>query len=362
MDQLRQSDTKRLLDFVSDCYAIRESEPPTDFPRKLVKALLRLIPSIHATYNEVCTEKFESYNTESTAESFVPDVSKLLGQHMNEHPSLAYYMQTGDGRATRISDFLSRRQFHDTGLYHDFYRDCHIEDDLCFGIFVRPTLSIGIVWHGDSRFTERERCMANLIRPHVVQAWQNARLLSELHSELQMLEDGLEGTALGVIACDWEGRVHLITALARQYLAEYFGATKNLDRQLPQELLRFVRCQHAQLNKIDLPPVRLPLYVQKGDNRLAVRMLSSAGANLLLLDETTSARNAAARARRCLSQRESEVLSWAAQGKTNGEIATILGMSPQTAKKHMEHILHKLGVPNRAAAAALAPQALARDA
>ena len=361
MDQLRQSDTKRLLDFVRDCYVIRDSEPLTDFPGRLVKALLRFIPSIHATYNEVCTETFESYNTESTAENLAPNVSKLLGQHMNEHASLVYYMQTGDGQATRISDFLSRRQFHDTGLYSDFYRDYHIEDDLCFGIFVRPTLSIGIVWHGDRRFTERERSMANLIRPHVVQAWQNARLLSEVHSQRQLLEDGLKGAALGVIACDSEGRVRLITALARQYLAEYFGVSKGLDRQLPQELLRWVRCQNAQLNGKDVPPVRLPLAVRKGENRLTVRILSSAGANLLLLEETTSARNAAALAEFCLSRRESEVLAWVAQGKTNGEIAAILSMSPQTAKKHMEHILHKLRAENRTAAAAIALQSLSRD-
>ena len=361
MDQLRQSDQKRLLDFVSDCYAIRDFGPLTDFPAKLVKALLRLIPSIHATYNEVCIKTSESYNTESTAENLAPNVSKLLGQHMNEHASLVYYMQTGDGRATRISDFLSRRQFHDTGLYHDFYRDYDIEDDLCFGIFVRPTRSIGIVWHGDRRFTERERSIANLVRPHVVQAWQNAKLLSEMHSQLQLLEDGLEGAALGVIACDAEGRVRLITALARKYLAEYFGTSKNLDRQLPQELLSWVRCQYAQPNKNDLPLVRLPLAVHKGDNRLTVRMLSSDGANLLLLEEKNPARNMADLRDPRLSRRELDVLVWAAQGKTNGEIADILGMSPQTAKKHMEHIFQKLGVENRTEAAAIALQSLFRS-
>jgi DNA-binding CsgD family transcriptional regulator len=361
MDQLRQSDTKRLLDFVRDCYAIRDSEPLTDFPGKLVKELSKLIPSLHTTYNELCLEKNEAFNIGSNPESSSPEVSILLQQFMHEHSPLLHYARTGDGSAIRISDFQSRRQFHATGLYGVFYRQYDVEDDLCIGVSAEPFRSITIAWHGDRQFTDRDRCMANLVRPFIAQAWQNARLLREMQSQLQLLEDGLEGAALGVIALDSEGRVHLITALARQYLAEYFGATKNLDRILPEELLRWVRCQYAQLNQNDLPPVRLPLAVQKGSNRLTVRMLSGENANLLLLEETTTSRNVAARAGLCLSPRESEVLACAAQGKTNNEIAVILGMSPQTAKKHMEHILHKLRVDNRTAAAALALQSLSRN-
>lgn len=55
-----------------------------------------------------------------------------------------------------------------------------------------------------------------------------------------------------------------------------------------------------------------------------------------------------------LTPRETEVLSWLAKGKTNRDIADILGMSPRTVNKHLEHIFEKLGVETRAAAAALA--------
>ena len=51
-----------------------------------------------------------------------------------------------------------------------------------------------------------------------------------------------------------------------------------------------------------------------------------------------------------LSPREAEVLSWVAQGKSNGETASILGMSELTVKKHLVHIFEKLGVDNRNAA------------
>lgn len=51
-----------------------------------------------------------------------------------------------------------------------------------------------------------------------------------------------------------------------------------------------------------------------------------------------------------LTPREREVLSWAAAGKTNRQIAEILQASPRTVQKHLEHVFDKLGVETRTAA------------
>ncbi len=59
-----------------------------------------------------------------------------------------------------------------------------------------------------------------------------------------------------------------------------------------------------------------------------------------------------------LTSRETEVLSWVAKGKTNRDIADILGMSHRTVNKHLEHIFEKLGVETRSAATALASKLL----
>jgi DNA-binding CsgD family transcriptional regulator len=69
---------------------------------------------------------------------------------------------------------------------------------------------------------------------------------------------------------------------------------------------------------------------------------------------------AAAQARRhrkqaamsALTTREQEILGWIARGKTSREIAAILVVSPHTVRKHVEHILEKLGVSTRSAAVA----------
>lgn len=59
-----------------------------------------------------------------------------------------------------------------------------------------------------------------------------------------------------------------------------------------------------------------------------------------------------------LTPREAEILFWVAQGKTNPEIATILGIGLTTVKKHLESTFAKLGVENRTSAAALALEKL----
>jgi DNA-binding CsgD family transcriptional regulator len=55
-----------------------------------------------------------------------------------------------------------------------------------------------------------------------------------------------------------------------------------------------------------------------------------------------------------LTAREAEVLYWLAKGKTNRDIGDILGTSPATVKKQLEHVYAKLGVETRTAAASMA--------
>lgn len=55
-----------------------------------------------------------------------------------------------------------------------------------------------------------------------------------------------------------------------------------------------------------------------------------------------------------LTPREAEVLFWVIKGKTSRDIGDILGTSPRTVNKHLEHVFEKLGVETRTAAARVA--------
>jgi DNA-binding NarL/FixJ family response regulator len=59
-----------------------------------------------------------------------------------------------------------------------------------------------------------------------------------------------------------------------------------------------------------------------------------------------------------LTPRVAEVLLWVAQGKTNADIATILGISEWTVKKHVLEIFERLGVETRTAASLRAIEVL----
>ena len=61
-----------------------------------------------------------------------------------------------------------------------------------------------------------------------------------------------------------------------------------------------------------------------------------------------------------ITAREAEVLLWVAQGKSNGDVAAILGMSEKTVKQHLGSVFAKLGLENRNAAAMRAVEVLAR--
>lgn len=59
------------------------------------------------------------------------------------------------------------------------------------------------------------------------------------------------------------------------------------------------------------------------------------------------AKRAAAAEARPLTKRELEVVEWIAAGKRDREIGKILGCSPRTVQKHVQHILEKLDLETR---------------
>ncbi len=94
---------------------------------------------------------------------------------------------------------------------------------------------------------------------------------------------------------------------------------------------------------------------------LVARRFAEPGRNdlvLLVLEEPNTPPGPAALLTLGLTPREAEVLYWMAQGKSNPDIATILGASVRTVHKHAEHIFQKLGLETRGAATVAALEVL----
>jgi len=362
MSHLTHRDFRRLSATLHDLYSTCDLET---FPTQALTVLSRLIPAEIYGYNEVDIAAQRLSVTLHPLGSFdaFPDGLTIFAQHLQEHPLITYVHRTGDGRAMKISDFLTRRQFHNLGLYHEFYRKLDVEHQIAIVLPSPPPVVLGLALNrGRGDFSERERQLLDLLRPHLVQAHRSAAAVMQLRKELTQLKQGLEESAAGFILTDSDGRVRLMTTRARQWVEEYCGRARNAHtRCLPETLQRWVARQETLLNhNDDAPPPRLPLILERAGKRLVVRLFTDpqAGGRTLLLHEEQIQISPQALTPLGLTRREAEVLFWVAQGKTNVEVAAILGMRPRTVQKHLEHIYQKLGVETRTAATRLAMEAL----
>jgi DNA-binding CsgD family transcriptional regulator len=146
-----------------------------------------------------------------------------------------------------------------------------------------------------------------------------------------------------------DGRLVWQTALARQLLAEFFTGE---DAPAPDHLAPApLRAWLA-----DKPALGATFAVSQGARRLTFVLHEAMGEGewlLVLREQSDAATIAALGPAFGLTARESQVLYWVLQGKTNRDIGDILGTSPRTVTKHLEHVYEKLGVETRTAAAAL---------
>ena len=155
-----------------------------------------------------------------------------------------------------------------------------------------------------------------------------------------------------------DGRVLWQTPLARELL-QAVDATRDAGTRGPvlaETLLDWLQAQ-AVLAVTEPPagPLR-PLVLARDGRRVSFALHEPTGDDEWLVVLTESNDRAAIEALGLafrLTTREAEVLHWVVQGKTNRDIGDILGTSPRTVHKHLEHVFAKLGVETRTAAAAM---------
>lgn len=117
---------------------------------------------------------------------------------------------------------------------------------------------------GGADFTERERLLLTLARPHLVQAYENAKAMSGVAGQLAATKSALDSAGGPVIVLDRDGWVRTVTPPARHLLAKYF-APRELANGLPETMARWLRHQHVLITQLCVPT---PLLVEKPDRRL----------------------------------------------------------------------------------------------
>jgi DNA-binding response OmpR family regulator len=158
----------------------------------------------------------------------------------------------------------------------------------------------------------------------------------------RLAREAVDVAGLGTVLLDSRGRVAWRSPQAMSWLEAAFGQQENQDAQAWLQ------------GALERAQISVPLPDQ---GTLVARHIGQSGISesMLVLHSAPAKLETAVRQPDVpLTPRETEVLSWLAKGKTNRDIAEILGMSHRTVNKHLEHIFEKLGVETRSAATAIA--------
>ena len=187
------------------------------------------------------------------------------------------------------------------------------------------------------------------IRVHLA----NARLTQSARAALDV-------SGRFLLATSRHGKIMWATPQAQKLLSDNLAAAADDELVLPQSMLQWLeQAQKARAGLKAPPAVPFP-----NNEQLRLQYMGKLGPNEFLLrlaKDSSPDLPAEFSSDLGLTSREGEVLSWLSKGKTNRDIAQILGLSPRTVDKHLEQIYAKLGVENRTAAAAIAASTRRRN-
>lgn len=332
---LPERELQGLLEILGE---VHHAEDLPGFRAALLDVLPRVIPNACTSYNELGADGTPLV----TLVNPVPPQSIMdaWGRLGHQNPLVLQYLRTRDPRATRMSDVIAMERFRQLELYREVFVPLGVEHQMAVTLPAPPTLVIGVVVADARDFTDPQKRMLDLARPHLIQAHANAALRERLHGVLAAVEAGLDDGGEALVVADAGGRVAFATAAGRAALRSLGG----------EEALRALVDGAAPANTV----------AETAGGPLLVRRLSRVrGAPSVLVFERP-ARGASRELLQGLglSPREAEVLQQMMRGRTTADIAMTLSISPRTIHKHAERIYDKLGVHDRIAAVSAAWSAL----
>jgi DNA-binding NarL/FixJ family response regulator len=347
---LSGQDVEKLAMAMSD---IAEPCPLPELRQRSLEAVRDMVPALHIAWNELNLTTGVSEILLIPEYDEWPSLNDDFMRLAPEHPLISYHARTGDGRPFKISDFMTVDEFHATELYQTIYRRLNAEDQMAF---VLPSTSIllGIALNRDSRsFSDRDRSMLNLYRPHLLQAYRNALVFGELQDVLKALDALTAPSGDGVVILDAAGGISHVTENAVSLLNKWFGFKPG--NRLPDDVADWLGHLSSLANAV--PP--WPLVVDREKRQLVLRVLPAVANNpaaITVVERGRVVTPPSTFTALGLTEREANVLARVGDGETNAMVADGLSISVRTVEKHLQHVYDKLGVDNRTAAVNLVSQ------
>ncbi len=161
---------KRVLTLVGEVVGLLDVE---EFSRGLLVALREAVPAEWCALNEVPADLPRPI---SLTEPLVPaEMHEVFARYAVQNPIAAHFLRTSDGRATRFSDLVTRRELHRLDIYRYVYRPLRVEFQIAFTLTSDSSRLLGVALsRGHRDFSARERDLLNLARPYLIQIYRNA--------------------------------------------------------------------------------------------------------------------------------------------------------------------------------------------
>lgn len=366
METLSHNDILALNRVVGEIYAARDME---SFYRSVFSSVQEIVASELRSFSEVVLNPIPRFlNGIIGSQEHNHLFRKLLpalNTHLHEHPLTPHALNEN---VIKTTDFATASQFKGLAIYNEYYRYLDVETQINLTIPVsQEKVTIFTLSRKSPDFSERDRLILTLLRPHLINAFRNVTELGRIILERDLLQKGAEAERQGAVLFQSDGMILCISPFAKEMLERYFDAALVEGDTLPGRLMQWFKAEanppSPPFKKGDsggfLKQVeREPLTIEKEDRCLKIKLLNdfSTGDYILVMTEKDASLILQNLQGYGLSCRETEVLKWLSQGKSNLVIAIILGMSKRTVDKHLEHIFAKLGVETRAAAAAVMNQ------
>jgi DNA-binding CsgD family transcriptional regulator len=348
--QTRISDERfrRILDAID---AISGASDLESYGRIATSALLGLIPSLSASYNELnhLARRAFAVITPDPGPSWFARYQAVFEAHMLDNPLVQLGIEKADTRALTWQDVPVERSILGTALDRLFYEPNGIRSQLVVFLPSPPGVMLGFALNRGSRgFTEEDRETLALLRPHLVHAYRSVQLRSEGQSLRSVLE--VQGWAVVLVGDD--GLVLQTSPGTAEELRPY-GVDLNPGTDLGRGPLRPLLEHIAAYDRRSPSVPSRPLRLRHEDRVIEASVVPGTVApHVVLLRRSDATQARLALAQRGLSPRQVDVALALVAGGSNRDIAESLGIAVGTVKKHLDALYQQLGVEHRAAAIA----------
>ena len=360
MESISSADQQKISVFVRELYSLGSVNAILD---RVVQSLNRLI-----AVNSIFVPTFDPRTKMMSvlADNIGPELHRLwptLVALRYDNPALIYHLSHSTAPAFTMGNLLSRSQWKKTAVFNEFYAKLGMQERLSVSLpFARPDSVAVVVHRSRGSFTERNRRVLNLLQFHISEACRTAKL--HVVPPSASIIDAIESLVGGsIVTLNSSGTVQFCSDLSQKYFESFFPREKSFRAGRPETVERWVRREISAFYTDELA-VRPPhsLDVRLGERSLHIRLATTIDrtVHILFLRAEDPTLELAKLGTFELGARTTEVLYWLAKGKRNEEIGIILGMAPETVKTHLKAIFYRLKVENRATAASMISELLAR--